>query len=41
MTPVIETSGLGRQYGRKWALRDCTVTIPAGHVVALDRKSVV
>lgn len=32
---VIETVGLGRRYGGKWALRDCTVTIPAGHLVAL------
>jgi ABC-2 type transport system ATP-binding protein len=32
---VIETAGLGRRYGSKWALRDCTVTIPDGHLVAL------
>ena len=32
---VIEASGLGRRYGRTWALRDCTVAIPAGHVAAL------
>ena len=24
MTAFIETNGLGKQYGRKWALRDCT-----------------
>jgi len=35
MSAVIETSGLGRQYRRKWALRDCTVAIPEGHVVGL------
>jgi ABC-2 type transport system ATP-binding protein len=35
MTTVIETSGLGKQYGRKWGLRDCTVTIPDGKVVGL------
>ena len=32
---VIEASGLGRRYGSTWALRDCTVAIPAGHVAAL------
>ena len=32
---VIESSGLGKCYGRTWALRDCTLAIPAGHVVAL------
>jgi ABC-2 type transport system ATP-binding protein len=35
MTTVIETSGLGKQYGRKWGLRDCTETIPEGKVVGL------
>jgi ABC-2 type transport system ATP-binding protein len=32
---VIETSGLGKRYGRTWALRDCTLTIPAGSLAAL------
>jgi ABC-2 type transport system ATP-binding protein len=32
---VIETSGLGKRYGTAWALRDCTLAIPAGHVTAL------
>ncbi|MFZ2046994.1 MAG: ABC transporter ATP-binding protein, partial [Trebonia sp.] len=32
---VIEAIGLGRRYGSTWALRDCTVAIPAGHVAAL------
>jgi ABC-2 type transport system ATP-binding protein len=32
---VIETSGLGKRYRRKWALTDCTLSIPAGHVVGL------
>ena len=27
--------GLGKQYGRRWALRDCTLSIPAGKVVGL------
>ena len=35
MTAVLETSGLGKQYGRRWALRDCTLSIPAGKVVGL------
>jgi ABC-2 type transport system ATP-binding protein len=35
MSAVIETSGLGKQYRRTWALRDCTLTVPAGHVVGL------
>jgi ABC-2 type transport system ATP-binding protein len=32
---VIETSGLGKRYGNTWALRDCSLAIPDGHVVAL------
>ncbi len=32
---VIETSGLGKRYGRTWALRECALAIPAGRVVAL------
>jgi len=32
---VIETSGLGKRYGSTWALRECTLAIPAGHVAAL------
>ncbi len=32
---VIETSGLGKRYGRTWALRECTLAVPAGHVTAL------
>jgi ABC-2 type transport system ATP-binding protein len=35
MSAVLETSGLGRKYGRRWALRDCTLAIPAGRVVGL------
>jgi ABC-2 type transport system ATP-binding protein len=35
MNAVIETSGLGKQYQRTWALRDCTLAIPQGHVVGL------
>jgi ABC-2 type transport system ATP-binding protein len=32
---VIEASGLGKRYGHAWALRECTLAIPAGHVAAL------
>jgi ABC-2 type transport system ATP-binding protein len=32
---VLEASGLGKQYRRRWALSDCTLSIPAGHVVGL------
>jgi ABC-2 type transport system ATP-binding protein len=35
MTAVIETNDLGKQYGRKWALRDCYLSIPEGKVVGL------
>jgi ABC-2 type transport system ATP-binding protein len=35
VTPVIETVGLGKRYRRLWALSDCTLSIPAGHVVGL------
>jgi ABC-2 type transport system ATP-binding protein len=35
MTPVIETEGLGKRYGTRWALAGCTLSIPAGHVVGL------
>jgi ABC-2 type transport system ATP-binding protein len=32
---VLEANGLGKRHGRSWALRDCTLAIPSGHVVAL------
>jgi ABC-2 type transport system ATP-binding protein len=35
MTAAIEASGLGKAYRRAWALRDCTLVIPEGHVVGL------
>ena len=35
MSFVMEATGLGKQYGRRWALRDCTLAIPAGRVVGL------
>jgi ABC-2 type transport system ATP-binding protein len=35
MTAVIETHHLSKRYGRRTALTDCTVTIPAGRIVGL------
>lgn len=36
MTAAVATHGLGKRYGRRqWALRDCTLTLPAGKVVGL------
>jgi len=35
MTPVLEARALSRRFGRGWALRDCTLAIPAGAVVGL------
>jgi len=35
MNAMIETSAAGKRYGRRWALRDCTLAIPAGKVVGL------
>ena len=32
---VVETTALTKRYGRKWALRNCTLSIPAGKVVGL------
>jgi len=32
---VLQATGLGKRYRRKWALSDCTLTIPAGRVVGL------
>jgi ABC-2 type transport system ATP-binding protein len=34
-TPVLAATGLGKKYGRKWALSDCTLEVPAGRVVGL------
>jgi ABC-2 type transport system ATP-binding protein len=34
-THVVETTALGKRYGSLWALRDCSVGIPAGSVAAL------
>ena len=35
VTAVLEAEGLGKRYGRRWALSDCTLSIPSGHVVGL------
>ena len=35
MSAVIQASGLGKAYRRTWALRDCTLAIPEGHVAGL------
>jgi ABC-2 type transport system ATP-binding protein len=32
---VIETTELGKRYGKAWALRDCTLAIPEGRLAAL------
>jgi ABC-2 type transport system ATP-binding protein len=35
VTAALETSGLGKRYGRRWALQDCTLTVPTGRVTGL------
>ena len=35
MTAALETTDLGKRYRNKWALSDCTLRIPRGHVVGL------
>jgi ABC-2 type transport system ATP-binding protein len=35
LSTVLEASGLGKRYGRRWALFDCDLAIPAGRVVGL------
>jgi ABC-2 type transport system ATP-binding protein len=32
---IVEAKSLGKRYGGTWALRECSLAIPAGHVVAL------
>jgi len=32
---ILRAQGLGKRYRRKWALADCTLDIPAGHVTGL------
>jgi ABC-2 type transport system ATP-binding protein len=33
--PAVVATGLGKQYRRRWALRDCTLEIPTGRVTGL------
>jgi len=35
MSAVVVARGLGKQYRRRWALRDCTLEIPSGRVTGL------
>ena len=35
MTAALEAVGLSKRYGRRWALTDCTLSIPSGRVVGL------
>ena len=35
MTAALEATGLGKRYGRRWALSDCTLSVPTGRVVGL------
>jgi ABC-2 type transport system ATP-binding protein len=35
VSAILEAAGLGKRYGHRWALRDCTLAIPAGRVVGL------
>ena len=39
MTPAVETEGLSRRYGRRWALADVSLTVPAGAVVMLAGRN--
>jgi ABC-2 type transport system ATP-binding protein len=33
--PILEATGLGKRYRRSWALRDCSLSVPSGRVIAL------
>jgi ABC-2 type transport system ATP-binding protein len=35
VTAVLDATGLGKRYHQRWALRDCTLQVPAGRVVGL------
>jgi ABC-2 type transport system ATP-binding protein len=35
VTAVLQARGLGKRYGRRQALRDCSLEVPAGHVAGL------
>jgi ABC-2 type transport system ATP-binding protein len=32
---ALATRGLGKRYGRRWALSDCTLEVPSGHVAGI------
>lgn len=32
---ALEARGLGKKYGRRWALEDCSFRVPAGRIAAL------
>jgi ABC-2 type transport system ATP-binding protein len=34
-TPALRSIGLGKRYGTKWALEDCSFSVPQGRVTAL------
>jgi ABC-2 type transport system ATP-binding protein len=34
-TAALEANGLGKRYGTKWGLKDCTLSLPSGRVAAL------
>jgi ABC-2 type transport system ATP-binding protein len=35
MAVILKAEGLGKRYGRRWALSDCTLEVPAGTVTGL------
>jgi ABC-2 type transport system ATP-binding protein len=35
MIAAVETTALSKRYGRTWALRDCSLSLPTGKVAAL------
>ena len=35
MNALIRAEALGKRYGKHWALTDCELDIPAGHVIGL------
>jgi ABC-2 type transport system ATP-binding protein len=35
VSAAVETSGLGKRYKRAWALRDCSLRLPAGRIAGL------
>ena len=35
VSQVLSAHGLGKRYGRRWALNECDLEIPSGHVVGL------